>query len=428
MTSVIDSEPMKSQYYQILLAVTAIASFYTAIPQYLQPDRGILFLHDPKDWVMAFCVLSLPVMIKRITSSNVLKSPAVVWCFLYALLTVLWFFHSSQSESTWQEVRWRVLAMTLFVTGLIVFWHPAVTRFARRALVAAVLLGVAFNIYELFVPMSFSVALGRSAGLYENPNLSGEALVLGMILSVTVLAPRYRAPFILLAGIGIILTVSRASIGTWIIAVIGFTLGRSVRPKDLLLSIGIGCVLVMLALLPRMDQLVTTWERTGVMNRDVLERLTWFTDPSGVSDMSAWERRKVAQQAWDKIADHPFVGGGTGSFHDSYVLPHNQYLALMLDHGLVGAMIVPSLILAVTWGARGESRRVAVVYGCSLMVLSFFTHAILTYEYSLILLALMAAMAGTNQGDARTVTAGDVQPSLWHAGLSHGFPKETLNG
>lgn len=419
---------MKSNYYQSLLAFSAIAIFFTAIPQYLQPDRGILFLADPKHWVMAFCVLSLPVMIKRMTSSNVLRSPAVVWCFLYGLLTVLWFFQSTQSESTWQEVRWRILAIVLFVTGLIIFWHPLVTQFARRTLVAAVLLGVSFNIYELFVPMSFSDVLGRSAGLYGNPNLSGEALVLGMILSVTVLAPRYRAPFILLTGIGIVLTVSRASIGAWIIAVVGFTLAKSVRPKDFLLSLGIGSVLIALALFPRMDQLVTTWERTGVMNRDVLERLTWFTDPSGVSDMSAWERRKVAQQAWDKIADHPFLGSGTGSFHDSYVLPHNQYLALMLDHGLIGAMIVPSLILAVTWRARGESRRVAIVYGCSLMVLSFFTHAILTYEYSLILLALMAAIAGTSQGNPKTVTVGEGQPSLWHAGFDHRFPKQMLNG
>ncbi len=132
------------------------------------------------------------------------------------------------------------------------------------------------------------------------------------------------------------------------------------------------------------------------MNRDVLERFAWFADPSGISDKSSWESQKLAKEAWNKVSDHPFLGSGTGSFHGAYLLPHNQYLAFMLDHGLIGAMVVPTLMLAVTWGGRGECRRIGVVFACTFMLLCFFTHTILSYEYSLLLLALMSAMAGTN--------------------------------
>ena len=65
--------------------------------------------------------------------------------------------------------------------------------------------------------------------------MAGEALVLGMILSVTVLEPRYRGPYILLTGIGVFITLSRGGILTWVIAVAGLMLARGISPKDLVL-------------------------------------------------------------------------------------------------------------------------------------------------------------------------------------------------
>jgi len=244
--------------------------------------------------------------------------------------------------------------------------------------------------------MSFSRVLGRSAGLYANPNITGEALVLGMILSVTVLAPRYRGLFMLLTGIGTLLTFSRADILMWVIAVAGFMLVGELRLKDALVSATVGFLLLAVVLLPRWDQLLTTWERTGVLNANVLERLAWFSDPVGVSDDSSWARKYLVRQAWDKIAERPFLGAGTGSFYEDGSPPHNQYLSFMLDHGLIGVMIVPLLVLAVTSGARGEKRGVAIIFGCAILFLSLFTHEILTTGHSLILLSLMAAMTATS--------------------------------
>jgi O-antigen ligase len=277
-----------------------------------------------------------------------------------------------------------------------IFWEPQATKVVRKTLVIAVLIGVALNFYDLFYPMSFSQILGRSAGLYENPNMAGEALVLGMILSVTVLAPPYRGPFILLTGIGILSTFSRAGILTWVIGVAGLILIRGISLKDLLGSCFLGFVLAVLIVVPRWDDLLTTWQRTGVLNENVQERLEWFMDPSGVSDYSSWARKYVARQAWEKIAERPFLGNGTGSSYDAAIIPfppHNQYLSFMLDHGLIGVMIVPLLILAVTWGACGEGRRVAIIFACATLIQSLFTHSILNTSYSLILFSLMAAMA-----------------------------------
>jgi O-antigen ligase len=396
---------MKLSYYHKALIVAAVGIFFTNASQYLYYQHGIPNLGSPKNWVLAFCLLSLPVLVRQLTEGNVLKSPVLMWCLGYVGLSALWFFQSSQSDMTWQDVRWRFLATISVLMFLMVLWGPGAVRFARRALVGAVLLGVAVNIYELFAPMTFSTVMGRSAGLYENPNLAGEALVVGMILSVTALQRRYQVPFILLTGVGVFLTLSRAGIGAWLIAVAGIAMVERFRPKDFLLSGFVGFLLIVLFLIPRWDQLLTTWDRSGAMSGDVVERLTWFTDPFGVPDGSSWERTYVARRAWDQIADHPFWGSGTGSSLEAYIAPHNQYLSLMLDHGLIGALILPLLILAVTWGARGDIGRVALVFGFAVLVLSLFSDAILYREASLLLFSLMAAMAGASGDRVNAKTA-----------------------
>jgi len=61
----------------------------------------------------------------------------------------------------------------------------------------------------------------------------------------------------------------------------------------------------------------------------------------------------------------------------------------------LGAAIVPLLILALIWGARGETRRVGLVFGATILWVCFFNHTILSYGHSLLPFALLAAMAST---------------------------------
>jgi hypothetical protein len=389
---------MKLSYYHQALIVAAVAIFFSNVPQYLY-DSGFTLLDEPKDYVFLFCLLSLPLVLKRMSVWNALKSPIAFWCFGFALLTVLSFF-LAESDMAWEAVRIRFLDIIVIFAFLMIFWEPGAIRLARKTLVAVVLIAVALNIYELFAPMTFSRVLGRSAGLFVDSNMAGEALVLGMILSFTVLEHRYRVPFILVTGVGVLVTFSRASILAWLIAATGILLAGRVHLKHVLLT-GVGAFIVAsVILLPRLDQLLTTWERTGVLNVNVLERLTWFSDPSGTSDHSSWERMYVAKQAWEKIADHPLLGSGTGSAHQQSIqgtATHNQYLSFMIDHGIFGVLILPLFILAATWGARDESRAVAIIFASAVIVLSLFTHSILHRHHALILFCMMAAMAAMSR-------------------------------
>ncbi len=388
---------MTGTYYRNLLTVMSVAIFYTNVPIYTNMIATNAKESAPILWVIGLCALSLPLLIGQMLRSNIWKSPLVLWCFGYAWITVMWFFLSSQSDMPWQEVRWRFLTIIELFVFLALFANPDAIGLVRQTLAAAVLFGVALNVYELFVPLSFSSLPGRSTGLYLNPNQSGEALVMGMLFAVTILPSWVRGPFILITGIGVFTTFSRGAILQWVIVVVGFMLMGRVGLKNVLLSISMSLLLVALVLLPRWDELLTTLGNSGVINKNVEERLDWFTDPSGVSDYSSWERKYLAKQAWDKTADHPFLGNGTGSSREMAAGAHNQYLMFMQDHGLLGAAILPLLVLAVTWRARGEARGVAIVFGCIIIVRGFFSHDILNQAESLMLFALMAIMSSSRE-------------------------------
>jgi len=378
-----------SSRFRNMLAVTSVLIFFTNWPDYAHVRLGILV---PNQWVFGLGLLALPLMTRQITGSDILRSPVVIWCFGYAWVTMLWFLGSSQSDVAWQVVRWRFLSIVELFLFLTIFSKQEANKMARQALVIAVLAGVLIQVYELFFPMSFSEVLGRSAGLYMNPNAAGTALVTGMICSVTVLPLRYRVGFIVLTGIGVMASISRGSILAWGTSVVGLAAIGRVRLKDIVVTGFLGLVVVMAMLIPQWDTVVSTLEKTGSINKNVEERLAWLTDPSGVSDQSSWARMYVAKRAWDMIEEKPIWGSGTGSSYEAELAPHNQSLAFMQDHGVLGVLILPLLLLAVTLSSTGEHRRTTILFSGSVMLLSFFSHDLLSQSHTLLLLALAATM------------------------------------
>lgn len=376
--------------FRKLLAVMSVAIFYTNIPDYLHVRYGILV---PYQWLFGFGVLALPVIVQQFFTSNILKSPVVTWCFWYILLTILWFIPSSQSEVAWQEVRWRVLTVLALVMFLTLLAHTDTNKQVRTMLVAAVLLGVALNIYELFFPLSFSPIIGRSAGFYMNPTTAAFALVGGMIFAVTALPAGYRATFILFVGIGVTTTFSRGGIIAWCVAAGGFLLVGKIRIQDILFGVFFGSMVLVILLFPHWDELLITLDKAGVVNTNVEERLQWLTDPSGVQDQSSWARAYVAKRLWEKWAEHPFLGSGTGSAFSAFEIPpHNQYLVFMVDHGFIGCLVFPLLIMAVIYRGPRERNIVGILFGCTQAFAGLVSHTLLNEPQTLLLFALAATV------------------------------------
>jgi hypothetical protein len=305
----------------------------------------------------------------------------------------------------WQEVRWRVLSVLELLMFLTLFAHADTNKQTRITLVAAVLLGVALNIYEFFFPLSFSPIVGRSAGFYMNPNESAFALVGGMIFAVTVLPAWFRGTFILLVGIGVFATFSRSGIAVWCMVTVGFLLARKIRAQDIWLGVCVGSLLVGSLFFLRGEQLLRAIDNAGVMNTNVEERLLWFTDPSGAESESGWARAYVMKRLWEKLAEQPFLGSGTGSAFSAFEIPpHNQYLVFMVDHGLIGVFVFPLLILAVIYRDRGKFNFVSMLFGCIQAFAGLVSHSVLNGPQTLLLFALAATvpiMAPITESDQR---------------------------
>jgi hypothetical protein len=376
--------------YPKLLAVISVGIFYSGIPNYVYIRHGLLV---PLQWLIGFGVLALPLIVRQIFTSNVFKSPVVAWCFLYTWITIIWFIPSSQSEVAWQEVRWRVLTVLELVMFLTLLAHPDTNKQVRITLVAVVLLGVALNIYELFFPLSFSSIIGRSAGFYMNPTTSALALVGGMIFAVTVLPAWFRGTFILLVGLGVAVTFSRGGIMAWCVATVGFLLARKIQVKEILLGVCFTSLLAGALILPRWGELLRILDNAGVTNSKVEERLLWLTDPSDAQDASSEARAYVTERLWGKWAEDPFLGSGTGSAFGAFEIPpHNQYLVFMVDHGFIGSLVFPLLILSVIYRNRGKFDMFSMLFGCTQALAGLVSHTLVNEPQTLLLFALAATV------------------------------------
>jgi hypothetical protein len=56
--------------------------------------------------------------------------------------------------------------------------------------------------------------------------------------------------------------------------------------------------------------------------------------------------RERWHDVWEKFENSLIIGNGTGSSQEAVIGAPNQYLAFMQDHGLLGAIILPLLVLA----------------------------------------------------------------------------------
>jgi len=302
---------------------------------------------------------------------------------------------ASASDGVWEEFRRRVLAGIFIIVLLFVFSRKDAQRWTRRGILIAVLFAVALNVYELFYPLAFSAVLGRSAGLYVNPTQCGTALILGMILSIGLLHQRFRILFALVVGVGVFLTFSRAPSIGWFISVFIMTLTRQINiRRSLVISFAVLCVIVTV-MMSQWETLQYQLQDNGVLNKDVLSRVALFSSSGpSLEDDSAVERKMIAEVALESIADAPFVGHGVGASRTwKYERSsHNQYLNMMVDHGVLGFFFLPILVLTITWRASGEARQISYCFSVFILFMGLFSHNLFEEKHTLMIYALLASM------------------------------------
>ncbi|MBW4675088.1 MAG: O-antigen ligase family protein [Desmonostoc geniculatum HA4340-LM1] len=382
-------------YYQCALAIGAIFTFFTDINSYLYTS-GILS-QPPLYWILGFAIASLPLLFSQ---KKYIPLSVIIWCFGFIFVSLLWFvLFSSSGELAFEELKKRILAVIFLIAMTLIFSrNPTIHYLTRWAIFLAVLMAAFNNIYEFFNPVAFSSLGngGRATGFYLNPNSNGCALILGMIFSVSILQPIYRLLFVSIVGIGVLLTFSRGAILGWLVTVIIFTIARIIHLNKLLYwTLGIGAFIISLG--------SQWWEellQNFNLNPNSLERIAWFQNISASdSEDSADSRLEVAQLAWQMFTKHPFLGNGIGSTltWNMEISTHNMYLYYMADHGVIGTLILPLFVYAVTQHARGETKYIGLAFAAFILLWGLFSHNVLEERYILIMFSFMAAMTGASR-------------------------------
>lgn len=264
---------------------------------------------------------------------------------------------------------------------------PLLRRSVGYGAVAAVLLMSVVTIMEFLDP-NFQVivdrylddinvigVVNRAGAFHINPNENGLAIVLAMFAGVFFLPPRFRFPFVLLAGMAVFATVSRAALTIWaLVTLVCFFMGYIAKGflVGKIFGVGFVCLLGYLLVSGQIPGLVADMGMDELLSGGMKERLSqnFFTQDDG----SSQSRLDVAGSTFREFIDSPLSGIGMGTTDTIDGLgSHNQHLKIAAEMGIFGYLAYVAL-LAVAWLNRSA---VAVFFVLFYFLLGLSNHSML---------------------------------------------------
>lgn len=320
----------------------------------------------------------------------------VIWCVTFLAATALSFLALSERDEVALGVLIKLTEATaLLLVFILLFRYEKVASAATYALLIAVIGGVLLNYTDFFMSgrLNMSAVGGRAAGMYVNPNISGQYLVFGMVLSAYILPKRLRFAYCLFVASGVFLTFSRGAIVLWTLAMFCLAWGDTFALPRVHSLLSVGLMVALLATSLLAGRWVEAVKSTGLkkyINENTERRIARsFMEQD---DYSSRERKLLARQGLKMFLDKPFLGNGVGSCQQSAtgVSTHNMYLVMGAEQGIIGLGFLLALIL-ILWGTGTNIGRIsAILYAVSGM----FTHNHFEQPAMQVVLALAIVGAG----------------------------------
>lgn len=378
--------------YRAFCAAVCVVMFFTGLSIYAYSSGLVPF--PPLFVVYGLSVLALPLIASQSGAQALLSSRLTRWALANAVLVAFSYLWSSQSAVATRAVRTQLLCSAFLAILIVLFSDREVVRRSRFLVLWCTIFAIALNCYELFHPKTFSAEFGRAAGLYINPNISASAIVAGMILSVQLVKGSQRTLLVMLAGLGIFLTLSRGALLCWAVVVTSLVIQGHVRPRQVLT----GAVLLALVSTPALiaagqyERIVAAYDLIESHSQG-FRRVVDVQDVIASGDYSTEERTAVAARAFELFKERPLTGFGIGTTNEweFRASTHNMYLRYGAEYGIFGiALYFWLVVLLLHDGARGD--RVLAVNMCLfILVWGLFSHNVLEEWHLLLAIALCHA-------------------------------------
>ncbi len=310
----------------------------------------------------------------------------------------------------------QIAVASTFVVASVLALRPELSRTLVFAAFAIVTIGVVLNLYELFVQNNiWSVAPGRSAGFYINPNVSGEALVGYALAFMLVRSAKFSIADLIVMSLvllGVFATFSRAAILASLVLLPSATLMRAQRKQ--MPGIVLGCMAVSILAVVFAFYVVRNLD----LSEDATVRVLSLLESGGFGDYEE-DRGLTALHSLEIAMENPVTGAGVGTIYEMGEGPHNMFLAMMVDYGIVGLIAYVVMIVRLVQIARRADRLssgLILFFVAWLVIFSFASHNLLGDSETIPLMGLALGRAYQIHMSRKSRQVGATRPQITSCG------------
>ncbi|MBA4759679.1 O-antigen ligase family protein [Sphingosinicella sp.] len=386
--------------YLNIVGIFSIASLILNIPNFLSVNYNF----PP---VLFYSILSLLCFISIVIHGNkfriVLTQPFFIWA---TFVIIIYYIHLLISYITYSERVSSTIAIDLMIILAALLPAAALTLMDRRvkhaSLAVAALLLPALIVLDfvrpgLLYPLGTEGAvLGRGAATFINPNGAGEAALLATLLVAPILPPRWRIILLVVSGIGVLATFSRAAMLGWGLVLLILVYAGAVS-KKVVGSLFIGAVSIV-AFSAVIVTYVAGREDLAEGAENLVGRINFFQSGS-LEDASSLERLYVLEAGIEMFAENPILGGGAGATRNWHLRAstHNQVVLLAAELGLVGLALWGSLLWILSKGEYFSNYRLQVGGALLAVYFGMFSHNLFNSTHWLLAFILISSRYGNRE-------------------------------
>jgi hypothetical protein len=397
--------PLRPRRGHLLAAITRAALplvliiIYLHLPVYAYTMEKALL---PKYFYMLFIALLMPVLMLRLsTFISYLTSPFVIWMAALLALDLVHMLSDSGDSGVRNAnlVAFRMQAGAMVIVLGFVFSLHRPESYQRTFVLLSVILPCTVIADFLFPGMLYPLdtpgaVLGRASGTFINPTIAGEAILLSFLLACPAVPRHYRTPLILLAGIAVLLTFTRAAMMAWLLLWFYLMAKRRLPAFGTVVALG---VVALPLLMGGLQSYLGNRKDFDSALENIQTRLSFFSAKSRLDDDSARERSEVLLAGWQLFLDNPITGAGAGAtdMGETRIWPHsvsthNQLISLAAEYGIPGIVMWCWLLILMLRGRHFEDRVFKTGFIMLFVMMSFFTHNMMDFPYWLLTFALLS--------------------------------------
>lgn len=379
--------------YKVFIAAVILLVFFTHLPTWFDSQVGQITA--PKVY-LAFLLAPLPYVLRdRFSVLDIVRHPYILWCALVLLMHFSGFLRAEHFGGTVEESAIQIDRMQKFlIAPAAAYLVYSISHNTFKPFLSILILAAPLMLLYGFVDPTFFHSkvdsnvdvIGRSGGTWFNPNIAGEAVLLGLVMARNWVPRLIFIVAFVLSGFAVMATGSRAAMIGWLLLSL-YCMKAGNLPK-LFMAIPVLLAVFYSSILLLVEDIISSIPEQAAGAENLLARLQFMSGSVDLADGGGDERSVLLFDAISEALQRPLVGHGhdfTSAFQ-SGAGSHNFLIQLWHMHGLLGVLAVVMLAFLLYRYATGTRFANLSLFAFGWFVL--FSHNIIEYNLWLVFFAM----------------------------------------